>query len=349
MSDSIFKEGGPFNIRRTGKDQFTMNVSIPTDEHGRIARQCPASNCSPGYFKVKPGTGITGGQRVAFCPYCRHAAEPAEFKTDEQLRYAKDMVVRDAHKGIQDMLGKALGIGPYGSKRIGGGFISMEMTYKPGSLPTVRRPTEDEIRRDIVCPHCGLDHAVFGMAIWCADCGKDIFLIHVETELSVISKMLSDIDRRRSALGARVAARDLENCLEDVVSIFEAVLKVLVTRNLKEAGATEEEIQSCLKRKIGNSFQSIDRTIEFLKTEFNLDLFEGQSSDVSRLLRNTFEKRHPITHNLGIVDKKYLERVLSGDQEGREVRVSKAEIESVIPIVLQLVRYVHSKLVKIEG
>lgn len=348
MSDSIFNEGGPYGVRRTGGDQYTFNILIPKDEHGRIARQCPDERCSPGYFKVKSGTGITGGQEVAFCPYCRHSAEPGDFKTEEQLRYAKDVVLREAHKGVQDMMGNALGLGPSGSKKLGGGFLSIEMTYKPGSLPQVRRPIEDEIRRDVVCPHCGLDHAVFGIAVWCADCGQDIFLTHVQTEFAVISAMLSDIDRRQTALGHRVAARDLENCLEDVVSIFEAVLKALVTRHLKEAGATEEGIQSFLKKKIKNAFQSIDRCVEILKTEFDLDLFEGQSPDACRLLKDTFERRHPITHNLGIVDKKYLERVLSGDQEGREVRVSKVEVEVAIPTVLQLIRFVHSRLVKAE-
>jgi len=346
MSDSIFREGGPYSVRRKTGDQFAFNISIPTDEHGRIARQCPSDICSPGYFKVKSGTGITGGQEVAFCPYCRHSAEPGEFKTEEQLRYAKDVVLREAHKGIQDMFGKALGLGPSGSKKIGGGFISMEMTYKPGSLPSVRRPMEDEIRRDVVCPHCGLDHAVFGIAIWCADCGKDIFLTHVETELTVISKMLSDIDRRRSDLGPRVAARDLENSLEDMVSIYEAVLKALVTRHLKESGATDEEIRSCLKKKVGNAFQNIDRGAEIFKTEFNLDLFEELSPDSRRSLKSTFDKRHPITHNLGVVDRKYLERALSDDEEGKEVRVTKTEIEESVSAVLRLIRFAHSKLVK---
>ena len=347
MNDSIFKEGGPLDIRRTGNDQFTMNVSIPKDDHGRIARQCPAYSCSPGYFKVKPGTGITGGQQVAFCPYCRHAAVPSEFKTDEQLRYAKDMVVREAHKGIQNMLGKALGIGPSGSKKIGGGFISMEMTYKPGSLPTVRHPMEDELRRDIVCPHCGLDHAVFGIAVWCADCGKDIFLTHVAAELSVISLMLSDVDRRHSSLGARVAGRDVENCLEDIVSIFEAVLKALVARHLKERGSIEEEVDLYFKKEVKNKFQNIDLTLAFLKSEFSLDLVADLGVEQIQSLKSTFEKRHPITHNLGVIDKKYMERVLSGDQEGREVRVTRAEIEVAIPVIMQLLSHIHSRLAKV--
>ena len=37
-----------------------MNVPLPEDADGRLARACPHDDCSPGYLKVKPGTGLTG-------------------------------------------------------------------------------------------------------------------------------------------------------------------------------------------------------------------------------------------------------------------------------------------------
>lgn len=92
MSNSIFKEGGPHKIKRIGVDKYQMNFSLPTDSDGRLARECPSGNCSPGYFKVKPGTGITEGHETAFCPYCRFSSEPNDFATKEQVRYAKDLV-----------------------------------------------------------------------------------------------------------------------------------------------------------------------------------------------------------------------------------------------------------------
>ena len=165
MTDSLFREGGPYRIRRTGHDQYTFNITLPTDEHGRIARQCPSQDCSPGYFKVKNGTGITAGQSIAYCPYCRHQDAPDGFATPEQVRYAKDIMMREAQKGIQGMLGNALGIGPSGSKKLGGGMFSIEMSLKSSPLPYVHRPFEEEIQRAVTCPQCGLDHAVFGIAV----------------------------------------------------------------------------------------------------------------------------------------------------------------------------------------
>src|SRR3990172_308942 len=307
MSDKLFREGGPHNIRRTGPDQYSMNVSLPKDDDGRTARECPNEECSPGYFKVKGGTGITEGQEVAYCPYCRKEAEPSDFTTKEQLRYAKDLALREAHEGIENMLKSALGLDFSGKKKIGGGFLSIEMSMKPGSKPSVRRPFEEEVRRDVICPSCGLDQSVYGLATWCSDCGQDIFLSHVYAEFSVIRSMLGDVERRRELLGNRVAAKDLENCLEDTVSIFEAVLRVLVKRYQRQSGMTEEEVDTFFN-KIGNAFQSVERAQDVFSSKISMPLFpESSASDVEKFAR-IFEMRHPITHNLGVVDKKYIEK-----------------------------------------
>ena len=291
----LFKEGGEHRIQDLGNDQYSMTISIPADEDGRMARECPSSECSPGYFKVTSGTGITDGQSVAYCPYCRHEAEPNDFSTQEQIRYAKDMALREAHKGVNDMVRNALGLGSSGKKKLGGGFLSMEISYNPGSLPYVHRPFEDEVRRDVICPHCTLDQTVFGLATWCADCGEDIFLTHIEAELAVTRLMLEDVERRQTQLGKRVAAKDIENCLEDAVSIFEAAMRVIVRRAMTVRGDSADQIESSFK-KLGNAFQNIDRTQKELCSMFSQDPLEGA---ISEKLKSAFEKRHPITHNLG--------------------------------------------------
>ena len=176
MSDGVFKEGGPYHIKRVGSDQFSMQMSIPADADGLVGRNCPDNTCCPGYFKVKLGTGITGGQVKAYCPYCKHEEEPGGFFTSAQVEYAKQIVLREAIKGINEGIEGALDLGPSGRKTYGGGMFSIEMSYKPGTLPPVVPPMEEVLRRDITCPHCGLEHAVFGLATWCPDCGRDIFL-----------------------------------------------------------------------------------------------------------------------------------------------------------------------------
>lgn len=343
MSFEIFREGGPLKAKKTGQDQYSMSVAIPKDEDGRTARECPNQECSPGYFKVTPGTGITGGQTVAYCPYCQRAAEPSAFHTKEQIRYAKDLVAREANIGVERAMREALGLGSDGKRRLVGGLISVDVEMKSSPPAQVWRPYEDILRRDLTCPHCTLDHSVYGFAFWCPDCGKDIFTTHIRGEIRVIEAIIGDVDRRKQELGARVAARDLENALEDLVSIFEATLKIEIRRYRKAKGDSSDEIDAAMK-KIGSRLQSVSNAVTIIP-EFcdGVLLFPAGCTDEGKLDR-VFQKRHPITHNLGVVDRKYIERVRSGEAEGTEVRVAKEEVLETARISCALLSVFHSKL-----
>lgn len=343
MSRQLFREGGELNATRVGPDQYEMKIAIPRDADGRTGRECHAPDCSPAYFKVTPGTGIVEGQVVAYCPYCRHQDEPNNFFSSEQLRYAKDLALREASEAVTGMFKDALGLDSSGRRKIGGGFVSIEMSFKEGPKPYVRRPFEEEVRRDVICPNCGLDQSVYGLATWCADCGKDIFLTHVEAEVSVIRTMLSDVERRREQLGGRIAARDIENCLEDVVSIFEAVLRILVRRHLLNGVTSTEEVDKFFK-KTGNAFQNLKRSEEIFQQELGIGLLGCLSEAESMRLSGVFDKRHPITHNLGIIDRKYLERARSAEDEGKEVLVSVDEVEAAIAASMKVFGWGHSAL-----
>ena len=310
-----------------------MSVSVPLDDSGMIGRECPSESCSPGYFKVKPGTGITGDQTVAYCPYCRTVGEPNDFHTTAQIEYAKKIAINEATTGLNDMLRIGLGLDHRGKKKIGGGLLSIEMSLTPARPSAVGRPIDEELRRDLVCSQCGLSHAVFGLAVWCPDCGADLFLAHVREELAVIRCILAAVPSRRAELGARVAARDVENALEDVVSIFETVLKLMIRFDLKSQGRSDDEIADALENRVRNKFQSITLGSTVFQDLTGRPLFEGDTSVDVATLTNTFEKRHPITHNLGIVDRKYIKRVELGELLGREVRVSAEEVLQSIDAV----------------
>jgi SOS response associated peptidase (SRAP) len=76
MSVSLFGEGGPHDIRRTGQHTYTINVSFPKDSDGRTARACPSTSCLPSYFKIKNGTVFVASRkrliaRIADAPLSR--------------------------------------------------------------------------------------------------------------------------------------------------------------------------------------------------------------------------------------------------------------------------------------
>jgi hypothetical protein len=324
-----------------------MSVTIPQDEDGRSARECPNAECSPGYFKVTTGTGITEGQIVAYCPYCQQAAETSDFHTKEQIRYAKDLVAREAKSGIERAMKQALGLGSGGKRRLVDGLISVDLEMKSSFPIHVSRPYEDILQRNLICPHCTLDHSVYGFAIWCADCGKDIFTTHIRGEICVIEAIIGDVDRRKKELGARVAARDLENALEDLVSIFEATLKIEIRRYRKAKGDSQDQIDAAMK-KIGSRLQSVSNAVLIIPSLCDgILLFALGSIDEVKLDR-VFHKRHPIAHNLGVVDRKYMERVRSGDAEGTEVSVEKDELLETAKITFAVLSGLHTKLFPIQ-
>jgi hypothetical protein len=347
MGNELFREGGPHNIRRTGRDKYEMSVSIPKGQDGMTARECTDMSCLPGYFRVKGGTGITEGQVAAFCPYCRRSGKPGEFHTKDQLKYAKQIVEKEAIAGVGEMLRDSLGLGSSGSKRIGGGLLSIDISVKAPTPRPVARPIEEELRRDVTCPHCGLEHSVFGLASWCPDCGADIFLTHVDEEFVAIRKMLAATENRRAELGARVAARDIENALEDTVSIFEAVMKIVARRLAAKQGMKADGIEALMKE-IGNAFQNLDRSVKEFQKHFQIQPFAGIEAGEILEARAVLEKRHPITHNLGIIDRKYLERVRSGELEGREVRITPREVEQAIEFCRKVLWRLYSEVFELS-
>lgn len=333
----LFPPGSPLRPRRTGSGRYELSVTIPNDADGFRGQECPAAACAPGYFKVKPGTGLTG-QDQSYCPYCRKTAAPNEFFTAEQIRYAKDLVAREATHGVSAMMRGALGLDSSGRKKIDGGLFSLEISMQEPREKPVFPPFDEELRRDVRCPACTLEHAVFGLATWCPDCGEDVFLIHVAAEADVVRRMLGAIPDRRAALGARVAARDLENALEDVVSIFEAVLKVTARRGLLSKGVAESEVEATLAKRTGTAFQNPGRAAAVYRDLFGKELFACLTSEEAAELEAAFAKRHPITHNLGIVDRKYLERARAGTPEGRDVRVSVDEVDRALAYAVRVLQ-----------
>lgn len=344
MSDSIFQEGGPLNVERTGSDAYRMSIHLYPDEQGMIARACTDGQCSPGYFKVKPGTGITQGQKVAYCPYCRIEAEPDAFSTKAQRDYAIALAENEAIKGVDSMMREALGLGQSNTKTLDAGLISIKMSYEPAKSMPVSSPIEEELRRNLICPQCGLEHAVFGLATWCPDCGKDIFTFHIRAEIDVIKTMLSDIDRRRSLLGARVAGRDVENALEDLVSVFEAVLKKTTHRHMLVKGLSRDQVAEAFGKKVRNRYQNIETAASTFEECVGINLFELVGDKDVSFLRTMFETRHPITHNLGVVDRKYLDHVWSVEAEGSEVRLTPSEVEKACGIVLSVLTSAYTRV-----
>ncbi|MCA8942521.1 MAG: hypothetical protein KDB80_08210, partial [Planctomycetes bacterium] len=317
-----------------------------TDEEGMLGRECPAAECKPKYFKVKPGTGQTDSSSMA-CPYCAQVGDPQEFSTESQRRYARDLVSREAQQSVSKlvdgMLRDAFGLRPGQRRKSLGDFMSIELTSRRPTPRLVTPPVEQQLRRDLVCPVCSVAFAVFGLATWCPDCGSDLFLEAVEAEFKVVRAMLGDVQNRRERLGARVAARDLENALEDVVSTFEAVARRLVHRRLLESGMPALDAEKRVK-KCGNAFQSVSRATIASVDLVAQDVFAALDASERTELERTFEARHPVTHNAGVVDRKYLDKSGSLEREGHDVAVTTSMVTRAMELAIKALSDFHERL-----
>ncbi len=182
------------------------------------------------------------------------------------------------------------------------------------------------------------------LASLCADCGVGIFLTHVDAELRVVKIMLDDVARREQALGARVAGKDLENSLEDVASIFEAVLRALTRRRLADTGTTFEDIDEIFRKQIRNGFQNLNRSEELLRTLLAFELTHTLDRSEIDELAGVFAKRHLIAHNLGVIDRKYLETVKTAEAEGAELTVNVREINRAMDLAKRVFHGLHTTL-----
>ncbi|MCA9320063.1 MAG: hypothetical protein KDB53_04985 [Planctomycetes bacterium] len=338
----LFRDGGPHQIRRTGDDQHELKVELPTDDDGRLGRECPSDECEPKYFRVKLGTGVIGDADDRLCcPYCGRESDANDLATPEQIEFAKRIAIDEAWGGVDRMVIDALELGPSGRRSIDCGLFSLEMSYETEPRPAPQHPEEETLRRDVVCPRCGLDHTVFGLANWCPDCRHDVLLVHVEQEFAAIRRIVSSIGDDRDR---RLKAKILENALEDVVSAFEGSLKYLVRRVLRDRGRTPEEVERTFAKDVRNSFQNAATGDRVFKSVLGVPLFCRSRLAEQERLQELFEKRHPITHNLGVVDRKYVTKTGRAGREGRDLIVSMAEIDEAISIAASVIASAHKTL-----
>ena len=101
-------------------------------------------------------------------------------------------------------------------------------------------------------------------------------------------------------------------------------------RLFEETAGTNEAEEKI--RSVRNGFQNLQKAEVLARDLLGIELFEGLKESQRATLAAAFQKRHPITHNLGVVDLKYLENVEAGDRPGRDVSLEADEVREVLAI-----------------
>lgn len=287
-----------------------MSVPIKPDDEGYVGRECPVKECL-GYFKLTPGTGLPG-PAPCHCPYCGHRGESNTFFTPEQIEYAKSVAFRQITDAFyQDMKSMEFNHKPRGAFGIG---ISMKVSRSaPKPLHYYR---EKQLETEVVCDGCTLRYAIYGVFGWCPDCGAHNSLQILHKNLELASKELALAE----SVDKDLAEHLIGDALENIVSAFDGFGR-----------------EVCARQSTDIRFQNLPGARKNVQSAFGFDFADALASDEWDVACRVFQKRHVLSHKMGVVDDDYLKK--ANDPQavvGRKVKVSREEVIAATRIVKTL-------------
>jgi len=313
------------NLRRLGN---RIPISIKPDEDGFTGRECPNSQCE-GYFKVQFGTGLKGDNLPCHCPYCGHESGHNEFWTKEQIEYAQSV----AHRQITDAIFKDLKALEFDSKPKGGFGIGISLKLQPGRPVPIRYYREKQLETILICNQCTLRYAIYGIFAFCPDCG-------VHNSKQILEKNL-ELTKKQLDLSAKLENGLIEtlvnDALENVVSAFDGFGREVCKVRSKSSKNPEEALKI--------RFQNIDGAKKKIIDLFGIDISQCLSSDEWDFTIKEFQKRHLVSHKMGIVDQEYIDKSHDIDAKvGRKISIASEEVERLIRIILKQANYIVNTL-----
>jgi len=300
------------NLRRLGNQ---VSVSIPTDEHGDLGRECPNPECL-GYFKIRPpGTGLIGDNLPCHCPYCGHAGPTNTFFTVAQIEYAQSVAMSRVSKAIVQNL-KQL---EFNHRPRGAFGIGMSLAVKEGRPVPIRHYREQKLETEVVCDHCTLHYAIYGLFAFCPDCRTHNSLQILFKNLDLVLKQVALSEAQEDDGMKRYLLEDaLENCVSAFDGFGRETCKVRADRS-----SNADKSQSV-------SFQNIDVAADRLRDLFGVDLRGAVPPTEWAVIRQGFMKRHVVAHRSGVVDDRYIAE--TGDPDavaGRRLALALREVREL--------------------
>lgn len=327
---------------RTGGSRTKMQLSIPMPKtpDGRVYRYSPNIDAHPRHFvlgdpvvgfvrdpakaarmKYAPGTPGT------VCPYSGVRADDADFTHPDDRKAALKIVKQAALQDMQDAVSDMLAGVARGSK---------SMTYKPAARQNKPRPRfgRRDLMRLLVCDCCGRDYGVFAIALFCPDCGAPNLALHFARESELVGQQ---VHLAESQDRQELAYRLLGNAHEDVLTAFEATLKVAYAHRVQNRPSGSAPVKP-----VSNDFQNIDKARKRFD-EFSFDPFAELDAGELAVLSLNIQKRHLIGHNLGVVDAKFTQHAKEA-KLGETVELVAADVRAFATLCNMVVRRIDDML-----
>jgi len=300
-----------FSFRNLKRLENGIKISMPTDEDGLVGRECPNPDCL-GYFKIKLGTGLKGENISCHCPYCGHTAGQDHFWTQDQLAYARSIMVNEVSKALkadtQDWDRQL-------RQSTRNSFIKLSMEFKGHSHP-IRYYREKQLETLVTCDDCTLEYAIYGVFAFCPDCGT-------HNSLQILSKNIEMVEKEIALAGntedKELAERLVEDALENAVSAFDGFGRAACTAFSSKA-TNPQQAQDI-------SFQNIQNARARVSELFGFDFAAGIDSEKWDTIVTCFQKRHLLAHKMGVIDQEYIKKAKDPRAVvGRKIHIQPEEV-----------------------
>ncbi|RYH00345.1 MAG: hypothetical protein EON58_00585 [Alphaproteobacteria bacterium] len=327
------------------RTKMQLSIPIPRTPEGRVYRYSPNVDAHPRHFVL--GDTVAGflpnpakAQRGKFspgtpgtvCPYSGIRADDEEFMHPDDRKAAMKIVEQAALQDIQDAFSNMLAGAARGSK---------SLTYKPAARKSKARPLfgRRDLMRLLVCDCCGRDYGVFAISLFCPDCGAPNLALHFAREVELVSQQV-DVAQGWGDEKQELAYRLLGNAHEDVLTAFEASLKVVYLHQIENRGPGSPPV-----KQVGNDFQNIEKGRRRFN-EFAFDPFAELEAEELAALSLNIQKRHLIGHNLGVVDAKFVQHAAEA-KLGETVKLVAADIRSFAGLCEKVIRRIDDMLAQV--
>lgn len=185
----------------------------------------------------------------------------------------------------------------------------------------------------IDCHSCGAAYTVYEVFQSCVACQEEQNHLIFKKNLELVGKQLELAQTITTELHDLL----IENSLEDLVSNFDGFARRLSEKAKDKASKPD---------KVGFlSFQNLVKARKDVKQLFSFDLSTPLETDRWYSANDSFQKRHVLTHNLGIVDEAYLEKSKNKVAKiGERVSIDYKEVKDLINDVDVLALHVLTTL-----
>jgi uncharacterized Zn finger protein (UPF0148 family) len=305
---------------------------MPVGDDGLWPMRCPEH--PEHVFKIEATQSAEAEDSPLFCPYCGYRVDHVWVFAPEQRARLEAAAYAAAEQyvasSLNEMLDKAFRRPLSSSRRSG---VSIE--FKPGRPPSRRSLPSyevEETRRTMACQKCGEIFAVYGLAIFCPNCGQLAPAQQLGELLRVHRERLDALDAipdvaQRSLAEAGVLTANYESTIKDGFSALETYLKARFTAEASRATIAGK----------GAVFQRLDEAAELYLDHLGVDLPGLVGRDQWRKLVQFAAVRHCLVHNSGIIDDRFLTSLPDWPQQaGQRLHVERSQAVAFIGILERL-------------